>query len=410
MSPSLSGPTYLSVLRLPGAAATFGIGLIGRLAYGVVTLPLLFTVQQRTGSLRTAGLALAVFGVATLTAPLKSRLMDRWGQSRALAALGVLFPLPLLGVAWLPGHPTEPTLLALSALGGLLTPPLGPAMRYLWSRVAAEPALRQRAYAVDAIAEETLYTIGPAIAGGLVAVGRAEVALQVTAAAAFVGTLGLAASPLSRTYGGPRPHQAGDRSLWGPLRVPALWPLVGSVAAVGTGLGIVEITVAARASAAGHPGAAGYVLAFLALGSVAGATAWGRRHHDRRRTHQMATLMAVFAAGTLLAAAAPGLLWLAPSVLVAGLGLSPLFIVAFLASDESVPEGHRTEATTWINTGHNLGWSAGSAAAGWLVVAGPTYVGFLAAAMLVVVAIGVLLLCRGVIERDREADRPGGGR
>lgn len=398
MSSSPPGPTYLSVLRLPGAAATFAIGLVGRLAYGVVTLPLLFTIQQRTGSLQIAGLALALFGVATLTAPAKSRLMDRWGQTRALAVLGALFPLPLLAVARLPGHATEPTVLALATLGGLLTPPLGPAMRYLWSRVATEPALRQRAYAMDAIAEEALYTIGPAIAGGLVALGRAEIALEVTAAAAFVGTLGLAASPLSGTYGGPRPHQAADRSLWGPLRVPALWPLVGSVTAVGTALGIVEITVAGRASAEGHPGAAGYVLACLALGSVAGATVWGRRQHDRRRTRQMMTLMAIFAVGTLLAAAAPGLVWLAAAVLLAGFGLSPLFIVAFLASDESVPESHRTEATTWINTGNNLGWSAGSAVAGSLAAGGSTYVGFLAAAAILAAMMGLLAALADLVD------------
>lgn len=398
MSSPLPGPTYLSVLRLPGAATAFAIGLVGRLAYGVVTLPLLFTVQQRTGSLRTAGLALALFGLATLTGPVKSRAMDSLGQSRVLAALGVVFPLPLLAVSHVQDHVTEPVVLALAVIAGVLTPPLGPAMRYLWSRAAEEPGLKQRAYALDAIAEETLYTIGPAIAGGLVALGRAEVALQATAAAAFVGTLGLAASPLSRRYGGRRPSAHAHRSLWGPLRVLALWPLAGCIAAVGLALGIIDISVAARASAAGRSGVAGFVLAFLALGSVVGATAWGRRRHGPRRTRQMTSLMVVFATGTLLAAAAPGVLWLIPAVFIAGLGLSPLFVVAFLASDALVPEAHRTEATTWINTGNNLGWSAGSAVAGWLVAGRPTYLGFLVAALVVLAAVGPLLAARSVVE------------
>lgn len=398
MSSSLSGPTYLSVLRLPGAATTFAIGLVGRLAYGILTLPLLFTVQQRTGSIRTASLALAVYGVAALSAPLKSRLLDALGQPRVLTALGVLFPVPLVALSRLSHPAAGPVVLALAAVAGLLTPPLGPAMRYLWSRVAAEPAIKQRAYALDAIAEETLYTVGPAIAGGLVALGRAETALQATAVAALVGTLGLATSPLCRTYGSARPRRHTGGSPWGPLRILALWPLIGCIAAVGLAVGIVEISVAAHASAVGHPGSAGYVLAFLGLGSVAGATGWGRRQHGGRRTRQMASVMAVFAAGMLLAAVAPSLLWVAPAIFVAGLGLSPVLVVAFLASDDLVPEAYRTEATTWINTGHNLGWSGGSALAGSILVAGPTYAGFLVAAFVVGAAVGLIAGFRRVID------------
>lgn len=100
MSQHLNRPTYRSALALPGAGYSFCIALVGRLAYGTISLPLLFTIQGATDSFRVAGLALGAFGIATLTAPLKSRLMDSKGQLLVLTALGLLFPIPLLLLAF----------------------------------------------------------------------------------------------------------------------------------------------------------------------------------------------------------------------------------------------------------------------------------------------------------------------
>jgi len=392
---SLASSSYLAVLRLPGAGYAFGVGLVGRLGYALVVLPLLFTIQRATGSLGLAGLGLSLFGLATLTAPLKSRLLDGHGQTPVLTVLGVLFPIPLMLLAVAAPALPPGALLVVTIVAGLLAPPLGPAMRYLWSRIAGRSELKQRAYALDAIAEETLGTLGPAFAGAVVALGRPAVALEITAVVALVGTLGLATSPLCRAYGGPRRGPVAEtpaRSPWGPLRVAALWPVIAAVTAVGTSLGIVEIAVAARASAAGHPGVAGYLLACLALGSVLGAAAWGRGRHGRRRTRQLVGLMALFALGVGLTAPAPSLAVAAVPLLVAGLGLSPVFVVAFLGADDAVSPTQRTEATTWVNTGNNMGAAAGSAVAGWLVAESSPYVALLAAASVVALGIGVLLV------------------
>src|SRR5665811_1338956 len=132
MSYSIQPPSYRLVLSLPGARYAFALAILGRLSYGTVTLALLFTIQNATQSFAITGTVLGAFGIATLTAPLKSRLMDRYGQPLVLMTLGLSFPLAVLALALFAGSLTRyPTILvALGALAGLSTPPLGQAMPY----------------------------------------------------------------------------------------------------------------------------------------------------------------------------------------------------------------------------------------------------------------------------------------
>jgi hypothetical protein len=111
--PAAAG-SYRAVLSLPSALRTFVPALGGRLAYGLLPLATLFTVQQTTGSYAAAGLALAVFGLASITLPAKSRLADVHGQRRVWARarwpvvrLSLRPPVPrvrscLPGVCWGP--------------------------------------------------------------------------------------------------------------------------------------------------------------------------------------------------------------------------------------------------------------------------------------------------------------------
>ncbi|HET9172107.1 MAG TPA: hypothetical protein VFN97_21940 [Actinospica sp.] len=50
---SSSTPSYLQVLRLPGAARLFGCALWGRLSYGTVFLSLTLALTRATGSYST---------------------------------------------------------------------------------------------------------------------------------------------------------------------------------------------------------------------------------------------------------------------------------------------------------------------------------------------------------------------
>lgn len=399
MSHTPEAPSYRLVLSLPGAGYAFAAATLGRLSYGTISLALLFTVQNATQSFSLTGAVLAVFGIATLTAPVKSRLMDRYGQPRVLLALGLTFPVPMLLLAAFAGSlgGQSLTLMVLGGVAGLLTPPLGPAMRFLWAQMAPSQELRQRAYGLDAVIEESLYMMGPAIAGGIIALGTPEIALALTAALALVGTVGLATSSAARTHAAVRLASGTTRVGLGPLKIRAFLSLLIAVGGVGLALGVVEITVAARADIEGNPGSAGYILAALALGSVIGGLVWSRNPHERPRSTQLLGLMAVFALGIAAAAQMANLVGLGIALFVAGLGISPVFIVSYIASDGLVPKGQRTEATTWVNTVNNFGWSGGAAVAGWLIGHSTLQLTFLAGTLMLILAGGIVLADRRAI-------------
>ncbi|NMO53175.1 MFS transporter [Actinoplanes sp. TBRC 11911] len=386
------------VLLLPFALRTFVPALIGRLAYGLFPLATLFTVQQATGSYAAAGLAVAAFGLASITLPAKARLVDRLGPRRVLPPLALGCALALALAVW---SSDAFVLVALIAAAGLAAPPLGAAMRSLWRVLTHDSAeLKQRAYAVDSIAEETLYLAGPLLAGLLIAVGPARWALLVTAALLVAGTLGMvAALPADARPPAGGPESNGGRRFFdpGPLRFAGLRALLAVILVAGTGTSMAFTCMAITAQQHGHPAAAGALEAAVGLGSVAGGLLWARRRHRRDRFRQLALLLAVLATGLIAAAAAPGLIALGAVLAVTGTAIAPLFVVAYVAADDLVDPDQRTEAGTWVNVANNAGNAGGAALAGAL----GAVPGFLAGAALLAVTAALLGLSGRAVRRPR---------
>jgi MFS family permease len=352
MSRPVRAVSYRAVLRSPGAPRAFASATLGRLSYGIVTLALLFTAQEATGSFAVAGTAVGLWGLLSLTAPAKARLVDRYGQPRVLTLLGTAYAATLAAYALVDN---AVALVALAVAAGALAPPLGPAMRALWSALSPDPETRQRAFSLDAVVEDVLFTVGPVLAGGLIAVGGPRLALWVTAALALVGSVLLATSPAARALA------AGSQTTTrGSLGAPAFRSLLVVPLVVGVSLGAADVGVAARASAAGLPEAAGYLLAGLSLGSAIGGLVWGQRGRGR----PFARLLAALGLGLAVAVAAPNLVVLGVVLGLTGAAVTPLLIVAYEAADDLAPQSGRTEATTWVNTAFNVGAATGAAAAG----------------------------------------------
>jgi predicted MFS family arabinose efflux permease len=370
--------SYRDVLMLPSALRTFVPALGGRLSYGLLPLSLLFTIQQSTGSFSTAGAAVAIFGLASLSMPYKARLVDRFSQRRVLPVLAVGCSAALLAIAWWTSN------LVLVGAAGLLAPPLGPSMRSNWRLLTEGSTLKERAYALDAVSEECLFLGGPLIVGVLISFVPAPVALSCSAGLMVVGTLAMVTSPVTRhTTAAPA-----TRHPLGPLVIPGLRRILIVIMVTASGVSLAYLCVAGTAQRAGHPGAAGYVEAAIGLGSATGGLLWARRNHTRPWSTHLAGLIAVLAAGLLAASFATNLVVLGVVMAVAGLAVAPLFVVSYLAADTVTPPHQHTEASTWINTANNLGSSAGSALAGLLIdQTTPTH-GFQAgAALLALVAL-----------------------
>ncbi|GAA4216640.1 MFS transporter [Actinocatenispora rupis] len=368
MSSTSGAGSYRAVLTLPYAAATFGAALVGRLSYGLLPLALLFTVQHATRSFTTAGTVLASIGVTSLLLPMKARIVDRHGPSRVLpvlagAAAGALALIAVL--AWA-GVSTPAAYVALGVVAGATAPPLGPAMRSVWRTITAGTDQTGRAYSVDSVCEETLYLVGPLVVGLVLRIGSAPGALLLTAALMLTGTAVMSRMPPVRTT---RVVAAGPSSRWGvgPLRSAGFRPVVLTILVTAAGIGIATTCVAARAQAAGRPAAAGYIEAALAVGSVLGGLAWGRRRHTRRTSTHLVGLTLTLAAGVAVAGTTGHLLVLGIVLAAAGVAVAPLFVVSYLAADRLAPAHQRTEASTWVNTANNIGAAIGASLAGVLV-------------------------------------------
>ncbi|MFJ2813791.1 MFS transporter [Streptomyces sp. NPDC087294] len=412
MSAPSSRPSYAAVLRVAHARRTFGAALIGRLSYGVVSVAVILTVTRATGSYGVAGTVIALYGaLSVVLMPYRASLVDRFGPRRALTPMALLHSAllcVLAAAAWRPGAPAV-ALGVLGALGGACAPPLGPAMRSVWSELAPEPALLRRAYSLDGVAEELLYVTGPLLVGVVCAVGGATppaAGLLLSAALMATGTLAFVTSPAVGAVGpvgpagpkSPRPH--GDRG--GPGR--ALLQPVLVAAGVGLSLSVVDLLVVAVAERTHHrDDTVAWVLAALSAGSAVGGLLNGAV--DWRTPARTRLPFCAAGLGITLAAAglAPGIGTLAVAVACAGLFVAPTMTTAYLIAYETAPPGLRTRSGAWINTGINAGSSAGAAGAGWLLQQLPTGPCFaLAGAM----AVATALIPGGRRPRTTTAKRP----
>jgi predicted MFS family arabinose efflux permease len=204
-----------------------------------------------------------------------------------------------------------------------------------------------------------LFTVGPLLVGGLVALDGPTLALVVAAGLMLVGSVSFARSPAVTAHDGRAPTWQKTPPT-GILRSPGIGVLLSIVTALSTGLGVVDVSVAARAVEEGTPAAAGYVLAAMTLGSVIGGQLWGRRTRSGSVPTQLATFSIVLTICLAGAAEAPDLAVLAEVLAAFGTAITPVLVVSYMAAEQLSPRAGRTEASTWINTAFNVGVALGS--------------------------------------------------
>jgi MFS family permease len=362
---------YVGVLRLPGALRSFVPALIARASLATVSLAALFAVRDATGSFALAGAATGALGIANVVAaPTRARLVDRVGQRRVLPALGAGYAAALILLAVLcvlPGlgrtAPGGIALVAVAAVAGLFAPPAGAAMRVRWAALVPSATVRERAYSLDAVAEELLFVLGPLAVGALLAIAPPWVALAVTAALALAGTTLLALAPCAL----PRRSRSEGEAAQSPLRRAGFVPVLVVMLGAGALLGAIEVAAPGFAQQSGSTTDAGLLLAALSFGSAVGGLLYG---HRTWRASLRARLLAGVGLLGLTSIALPfaGWVWLLAVLLaVVGLFLAPSLVTGYLCADALTPEHERTEASTWINTAVNGGAALASAVGGALV-------------------------------------------
>jgi MFS family permease len=384
---------YLEILRARHALRLLTGTLVGRLPNATAAIALVLFVRAEGGTYSLAGALAAVYGVANAVGqPLLGRLVDLYGQPRVQLPAAVLAALAMTLFA-LSG--TDPLPLACTAVtaAGLFTPPLEGGLRALWPSVLRREEQVHTAYAMDAVAQEIMFTVGPLLVTLCVSLWDERAALLVLNLLGVLGALCVVLSPPSRAW-----RSAPREAHWlGALRSPGLLALLAAFLFVGIALG--SITVASVSYADQHGGDAvyGWLMAGLGLGALAGGTVYGARQWAGTPERRLRVLVALLAVCYVPLTLMPGAVVMVLLSVVSGVFLAPCIACAFIIVDRHAPTGTVTEAFSWLVTTFTVGASVGTGLAGPVVQAGGTLWGFVLPGAAGAVSLLVLLATGGVL-------------
>jgi MFS family permease len=375
---------YRAVLARPGALRLLSTALVGRLPQGMSSLAVLLLVRAATHSYAAAGAAVGAGALAGAAGgPLLGRLIDRVGRRMvvgpAAAAQACVYAALALSAR---AHAPVEVLIFCAALAGGLTPPIAPVVRTLLRDLYDEHHVRETAYSVEAIAQETIWIVGPLLTTVVVTLASPTFAVAILGAIGLSGTLLFMRSPLLDR---PHAHEQGEQNRGSALASSDLRWLLVPVALMGLGLGAIEVGIPSLALHDGSRPASGFLLALWSLGSMAGgiqysSTRWGSALGSRYPL--LLAFNCVFTT-PLLFAGSIGLA--AVFSFVAGLAIAPAFSCVYSVVGRVVIPGSEHEAFGWTLSGLVAGIAAGSALAGAVIgplgVRGPFLLAVSAAAL-----------------------------
>ncbi|MER5407684.1 MFS transporter [Streptomyces sp. NPDC002769] len=388
---------YLEILRARHAARLLAGTLTGRLPNATAAIAIVLFIRAEGGTYGLAGALAAVYGVANAVGqPLLGRLVDLYGQPRVQLPAALVSALGMAVFA-LSGTDPLPVAYASMVVAGLFTPPLEGGLRALWPSVLRRDDQVHTAYAMDAVAQEVMFTVGPLLVTLFVSLWSAQAALLILNGVGVLGALWVVVSPPSRAW-----RSAPREAHWlGALRSPGLLALLGAFLFVGSALG--SITVAAVSYADDHGGDAvyGWLMAALGLGALVGGTVYGARQWTGAPERRLRVLVAFLAVCYLPLLLMPGAVAMTALTALAGVFLAPCIACAFIIVDRHAPKGTVTEAFSWLVTTFTVGASVGTGLAGPVVEWGGAVWGFAvpgvagAAALVVLLATGRVLAATG---------------
>jgi len=360
---------YRRALELPGAWQFSSAGFVARLPIAMIGLGIVILISDRTGSYAAAGILGACFQLpAALGAVATSRWIDRVGQHRLLPWLTIAHALLLVvfvvsvesGAAFI-------VQAMVIALAGLSQPAIGSMVRARWANIAPDAARLRGAFALESVIDELIFSIGPPITALIAFQIGLPFPIIVAAVIAAIG--GVSLSLQRRTE--PLPHAPHDPAQGRGRRSALLQPGLALVPLVAIGIGAVfgsfEVAVVAFTRASGDEAVSGLILGVWAFASMIGGIWFGARTWRLSLGRQMLVLPALLAASLLVAPLMGTTLTLTIATAIGGLAAAPALIAAFSLTERLVPARQLTEGLTWTNSGLAIGFSLGTALAGFLV-------------------------------------------
>lgn len=384
---------YRDVLRTPGAPWFTIAGWVGRFPRGTLNLGVILLVQAATGSFALAGAVAATYIVGIAFAgPFWSRLMDRRGQRPVLliAAGTLVVSTWALVAAVLAGAPVA-VWFVLALVAGAVSTDVGPAVRARWSALVPSER-RHSAFALESIADESVYVIAPPVLTLVAAVWAPQAGIAVVV---VVGVVGLVWLGLLRRS---QPERVPTNERRVRLLPPAgILPVTVAWVGVGAMFGSFDVTSVAWAERTGSPWLAGIMMGALAVGNTAGALVYGAlRMRGSLRTRWLVGSALLGVVALALPVAAESAFALLVSVFVGTL-IGPVLVAGYALVESRADRDRVTELLAYPSLGLGAGIPLGSTLAGiGLDAAGPvlgfTVMAVSCASILVFGGIGEALL------------------
>jgi len=338
---------YRELLSIRGTRSLLVVSTFPRLAYAMVSLAVFFLVQEATGSVAVAGLAVgAQTGLGALTAGPRGHLVDRYGQTRPLVVLVPAYALAAVLLALLAHSPTSAVLLA--ALLGACAPPINLSIRPLWLLLVG-PGQVRTAYSVDSAYTNLLQLLGPVLATFVALRLSATAAVLAVGACMLVGGLLLAVNPHSRRWV-PESREPSEQGL---VRSPAMRLLALEGVAMGLAVGLITIALPSLATTSGHASMAGWLMAAMGVGAIIGSAWAGARARHIAPVLGLRASVTLFAVFCLPLAVLPMGPWLVAAIVVAWAFIGPAQVFYLETIDAVRPRGTAVAAlgSLWMIEG-----------------------------------------------------------
>ncbi|HKC27579.1 MAG TPA: MFS transporter, partial [Jatrophihabitans sp.] len=371
----------------------------------VIRIPLwagnvLLTLHVVTHLHRSYGAAGLVGAAATvalaISAPWRGRRLDRVGLRAAVApslvVLAACWSVAPFGGYWL--------LLGLAFVAGLFVVPSFSIVRQALIH-SVDESERKTALAVDSVAVEISFMIGPALGVLLATYAPTSWALFGCQFCSIAGGLVIwLVNPPLRADAPAADSRFGLRS-WLSPNVIAILVMSAAATVVLTGT---DVGVVAALRHMHHQSWIGWELALWGLGSALGGFVYGALH----RTVSVPALLGLLAATTLPVIFARDALTMGALLFVAGLFCAPTVTAAVDALSRVVPAAVRGEALGWHGSAMTAGSAAGAPLAGVAIDRSGWHGGFILPAVVGLVAAAAGLVAAGRRHRAAAlAYRPG---
>ncbi|MDR0627453.1 MAG: MFS transporter, partial [Bifidobacteriaceae bacterium] len=410
---------YLELLKIPGAAAFCGAGLLARAGGAMMGIGIVMMVSEiyhrydLAGGISAANVIAWAFGTAFL-----SNLVDRYGQRRVMlpavfVSAGALAVLVVFGTMRLPAW----TLFAPAAISGAAGGAPGALVRARWNLVVTSPRQLHTAFSLEATLDELSFVVGPVAATILATQVAPSAGLVAPIILSVIGSLWFyslratepPASRPKRPKQAKRPGQllpadsvgeanADTRSGEAPppsggliLAMAGVAPVAVVTMLIGMVFGACDVSVVAATDAWGVKALSGTVLGVFALGSALGGLAYGSRNWVSSVARRWVVGLGFLALAAVMVLFASNPLFLSIAGFAAGLMIAPTMVNLNALMQSLVPSHRLTEGLAWVGTSVGVGVSIGSSLAGQLIDRAGYQFGFAAMLTAAVVAAAVAL-------------------